>query len=95
MPAVSTLGEARAYGWRITVMCAGGKGDAMKKHRACVYRSELDLETLAWTRGLDFPLSMLPERLKCPACASRRVRLIYEPPSSSQTATASLHRTPG
>jgi hypothetical protein len=27
------------------------------------------------------PLSLLAERLKCPRCGSRRVSLIYEPPS--------------
>lgn len=82
MPAVSTLGEARAYGWKLTVRCAGGKGDAMKKHRACVTSAGLDLETLVWTRGLDFPLGLLGERMKCPRCGSRRVRIVYEPPDA-------------
>jgi len=31
----------------------------MHRHRECVYRAELDMETLVWTRGRAFPLSWL------------------------------------
>ena len=37
-----------------------------------VYRAELDMETLVWTRGRSFPLSRLETRLRCPMCGSRR-----------------------
>ncbi len=33
------------------------------------------------TRGRDFPLSLLAERLRCPRCGSRRVAVIYDPPA--------------
>ena len=36
--------------------------------RRCVYRKQLDLETLVATRGLNFPISRLESRLMCPAC---------------------------
>lgn len=31
----------------------------MKRIRECVYGGELDLQTLVWTRGRDFPLARL------------------------------------
>jgi hypothetical protein len=48
--------------------------------RAAIDRSELDLETLVWTRGRAFPLSRLESRLRCPCCGSRYVVVLYEPP---------------
>jgi hypothetical protein len=81
MAPVETLGQALAYGWRIHARCDFGKRDAMKSIRECVYSRELDLETLVWTRGKGFPLSALESRLKCPACGSRQVRLLYDVPS--------------
>jgi hypothetical protein len=40
--------------------------------RKCVYRKQLDLETLACTRGPNFPLGRLEGRLMCPACGIPR-----------------------
>ena len=70
---MSTLGEALDAGWRLRARCAWGKRDGMKSVRACIEAYELDLATLAWTRGRDFPLALLASRLKCPRCGSRRV----------------------
>jgi hypothetical protein len=86
--AVETLGEARAYGWRIIARCAAGKQDGMHRHRECVYRAELDMETLVWTRGRAFPLAWLQTRLRCPLCGSREVVLMFSPPSSAMAAPA-------
>src|SRR4029078_10184125 len=61
--AVESLGEALDYGWRVTVRCAWGPRDGMKRIRECVYGGELDLKTLVWTRGRDFPLARLESRL--------------------------------
>jgi hypothetical protein len=47
--AIETLGEALSYGWRVTARCACGKRDGMKSVKECVYRAELDMETLVWT----------------------------------------------
>jgi hypothetical protein len=52
--------------------------------RRCVYRKQLDLETLVATRGPNFPLSRLESRLMCPACGNRRVTVVFEPPSNVQ-----------
>jgi hypothetical protein len=80
------LGDALAAGWQTTARCAWGKRDGMKSRRECVYRRELDLETLVWTRGPNFPLSSLDGRLMCPRCRSRRVAVLFQPPSVSNTA---------
>jgi len=86
--AVETLGEALAYGWRITARCVWGKqGEGLQSKRECVYGAELDLATLVWTRGRAFPLSLLASRLRCPRCGSRQVRLIYSTPTNANVAS--------
>jgi hypothetical protein len=77
---VETVGEAWQLGWRVTARCDFGKHDGMRSIRECVYAAELDMRTLVFTRGLSFPLSDLASRLKCPACGSRHIRLIYTVP---------------
>ena len=79
--AVETIGEAFTLGWRVRMRCALGPRDGMKRVRECDFRCELDLQTLVCTRGTAMPLSLLPERLKCLRCGSRRVALVFEPPS--------------
>jgi hypothetical protein len=59
--------------------------DGMKQVRECVHGTELDLQTLVWTRGAGFPLARLESRMKCPRCGSRRVVLLFEPPSDART----------
>jgi DNA-directed RNA polymerase subunit RPC12/RpoP len=56
--------------------------------RECVYGAELDLKTLVWTRGREFPLTMLESRLKCPRCGSRRMRVALTVPPTVQRAQA-------
>jgi hypothetical protein len=36
MTTVDTIGEAHDRGWKLRIYCRGGKGQAMKKHRACI-----------------------------------------------------------
>jgi hypothetical protein len=55
----------------------------MKRIRECKASIELDLDTLIWTRGAAFPVSMLESRLKCPRCGSRRVVLLFDLPAGS------------
>ena len=83
--AIETLGEALSCGWRVTARCAHGKRDGMKSIKECVYRAELAMETLVWTRGRSFPLSRLETRLRSPMCGSRDVRLIFTVPREAQT----------
>jgi hypothetical protein len=82
--AIETLGEAYAHSWRLTVRCAWGQHDGMKRKRECVSGAKLDLQTLMWTRGRDFPLSSLEARMKCPSCGSRQVRIMYDVPPTTQ-----------
>jgi len=86
---IETLGDAFSAGWRIKVRCAWGPRDGMKRVRECVFGGELDLQTLIWTRGAAFPLTMLESRLKCPRCGSRRVRVAFSvPPQSNRQVSA-------
>jgi transposase-like protein len=79
---IETLGKAYQQGWRVRVRCAWGPRDGMKRVRECVHGAELDLQTLVWTRGAAFPVARLESRMKCPRCGSRRVVLLFEPPST-------------
>jgi hypothetical protein len=83
---IETLGQARSYGWRVTARCAHGTRDGLKSIRECQHRYELDLETLVWTRGPNFPISRLESMLMCTSCGSRRVRLLFEVPPLSSAA---------
>ena len=85
---IETLGEAYSAGWRIKVRCAFGKGDGMKKVRECISRAELDMETLVWTRGKNFPLARLESRMKCPRCNSRNVVVIFDIPRKQDRLSA-------
>jgi hypothetical protein len=63
---IETLGEAFSLGCRITARCGSGQREAMKRIRECKASIRVDLDTLIWTRGAAFPVSMLEGRLKCP-----------------------------
>ena len=47
---VETLGVARSLGWRVHMRCANGYRLETRSMRKCVYRKQLDLETLVATR---------------------------------------------
>ena len=63
-----------------------GPHEGMKRKRPCIYRGELDLPTLAWTRGRELPIGMLASRLKSPRCGSRKVRIAFTALLQSQQA---------
>jgi hypothetical protein len=86
--AVETLGEAWQLGWRLTARCAFGLRDGMKSIRECDHRAELDMKTLVWTRGPNFPISELGRRLMCTRCGSRRVSIAFEVPRPRNAAQA-------
>jgi hypothetical protein len=77
---VETLGIARSLGWRVHMRCADGYREGTRSMRRCVYRKQLDLDTLVCTRGPNFPLSRLESKLMCRLvevaaqrlCSSRR-----------------------
>jgi hypothetical protein len=55
-----TLGVARSLGQKVRMRCANGYRESTKSMRRCVYRKQLDLETLVCTRGPNFALSRHP-----------------------------------
>lgn len=73
---VNTLGDALAQGWKLEVKCGAGKSRmGLKSMRECTYSALLHIESLIWTRGLNFPLVFLKERMMCPRCRSRKVKV--------------------
>ena len=81
---LETGGDARFQTRPVENVEFGG----MKSIRQCTARYDLDLETLIWTRGGAFPISMLSERLKCPRCGSRHVALMFNLPGHSDAKRA-------
>jgi hypothetical protein len=84
--AIETIGDAWRANWKVKVRCAWGKRDALKSIRECAYRYDLDMETLLWRCGPNFPLSRLESRLMCPRCSSRRVAVIFDVPTMPSAA---------
>lgn len=80
--AVETLGEALNLSWAVHMRCLDDGREGLKHKRECGFKRQLDLETLVCTRGRDFPLGRLAERLRCPRCGCRRVGVMFGPPSS-------------
>jgi hypothetical protein len=81
---VETLGEAWNLSWRLYMRCLQDGREGLKHRRACDYRTELDMRTLVCTRGRDFPLVRIAERLRCPRCGCRRVAVMFKPPEGHE-----------
>jgi hypothetical protein len=79
---IETLGEAWNLSWVIHIRCLDDGREGMKHRRPCGYKKYLDLETLVCTRGRDFPLAHIAQRLRCPRCGCRRVGVMFGPPST-------------
>lgn len=88
---VETIGEAWSLGWHVVARCVRGRedGPSSRSSHECIYRCELDLETLVCTRGRAFPLSSLESRLRCPRCGNRRMVVMFEPPARAASAESS------
>jgi hypothetical protein len=84
--AVATLGEAWKLGRRVRVRCLwlapGAKSSPGRLQIQCETTAELDMKTLVWTRGEQFPLDQLESRLKYPRCGQRRVTVMFEIPDN-------------
>ena len=85
---VETLGEAWNLSWQIHVRCMDDGREGLKHKRECGYRKYLDMETLVCTRGRDFPLARVAERLRCPRCGCRQVSVMFSPPKTPQANAA-------
>ena len=84
---VETLGEAYRLGWRATACCIWSGSNPKSRHgrvrTECDTTAELDMKTLIWTRGANFPLKLLESRLRCPQCGKlRRDRPLCRPRST-------------
>ena len=82
-----------SHGWRVTARCSGGVEGNRTHVRPCIYREELDVHTLVWKRGRNFPLARLESHLMCPRCGNRRVVLMFRPPAEPVTKGAAASRT--
>lgn len=85
---IETLGDAWTHGVRLTVRCIWGGREGLKSVRECDNLYELDVQTMLWTRGRDFPLGMLSSRMRCPKCGSRRVAVRITLPGTAGRARA-------
>ena len=93
--AVETLGEALSCSWRVNAKCSAGRIDAMKRGRECVYRAELSMETLVWTRGRAFPLSELATRLRCPMVRFPPGHSCFHPSNRTQSPSGRISAVSG
>jgi hypothetical protein len=92
---IETIGEAWNFGWHLHMRCLDDGKEGLKHRKRCAYRTALDLQTLVSTRGRDFPLARISERLRCPRCGCRRVAVMFGPPTSYgvNTATAAVAKS--
>jgi hypothetical protein len=81
---VETLGEDWNLSWQLHVRCLYDGREGMKHKQPCGYRKYLDLETLVCTRGRDFPIARIAERLRCPRCGCRQISVMFSPPGNPQ-----------
>jgi hypothetical protein len=82
---IETLGEAYRLSWRVRVRCVRGYIESPTKVQPCGYTAVLDMQRLYGLRGRNFLLGKLGTRLMCPACGSRDVNVIFEPPPMVRT----------
>ena len=87
LPMIATIGDAYDRGWKLRIYCRFGNRDGVKSIRECKAHVEIDLATLVWTRGREFPVARLDTRMKCPGCGSRRVLVAFEPPKNASEQT--------
>ncbi|WP_336801499.1 hypothetical protein [Kaistia sp. MMO-174] len=83
---IETLGQAWSAGWRVKARCLGRDASTKKGTRPCLRNIDIDMGTLLWTRGRDFPISMLPQRLKCPSCGCRQISVMFDVPTDRKRA---------
>ena len=86
MSVARTIGEAWKLGWRVTARCIWSAPTRKSKEGRgqiqCDTKTELDMKTLVWTRGDRFPLDQLENRLMCPNCGSREIKIIFTVPGA-------------
>jgi hypothetical protein len=86
---IETLGEAYRLSWRVRVRCVRGHIESPVRIRPCEYQAVLDMQTLVWAKGRNFPIGRLGSHLMCPQCGSKDVNVIFEPPPMVRTVVGS------
>jgi hypothetical protein len=89
---IETIGEAWNLSWQIHIRCLDDGRECLKQKRRCDFRTELDLKTLVCTRGRDFPLARVAERLRCPRCGCRDISVMFSPPNNYGVTAAAAAR---
>ena len=82
MATVTNIGDAYNAGWGIRMRCRRGDHRGIVKIDACRYEAVLWLRTLVATRGRDFPLARIADRIRCPNCGDLGVMLAFDVPGS-------------
>ncbi len=78
-----TLADALRMGISISATCQGWTRDTDRNPtQRCRSTVRFDVASLAWTRGVAFPLERLKDRLACPVCGSRKVVVLYTAPGA-------------
>jgi hypothetical protein len=72
MSEIGTIGDAFNQGWQLSAACRHGLVDTGSSSRKCDWKYNLDMTTLVATRGRDFPIDRVSERLRCPVAAAAR-----------------------
>lgn len=88
---IKTLGEAWKFGWRVRARCywTGPTKSGRRRMPYCDTMVELDMVTLVWTRGENFPINLLRERLRCPKCGRLdTVRVFFDVPNQPNRSVA-------
>jgi hypothetical protein len=88
---INTLGHAWKLGWRVRARCywLGPNKSGRRKAVWCDTTVELDMVTLIWTRGENFPLELLAQRLRCPKCGRiDSVRVFFDVPNQPNARVA-------
>jgi len=85
---IETLWDAYVHSVTIRLECAAGRVEGLKTVRECHFKTDLDVKTLVCTRGRDMPITMLQDRMRCPLCKARRVRLVFGLPTNTNVQAA-------
>ena len=89
---IESLGDVWEAGGRLYTRCEKPRREGLKSVRPCSNQYELDVRTMLWTRGRDFPVSMLSSRMRCPKCGAREVSVRLSLPGSVPSAQVKAGR---
>ena len=78
---IENLQDVWEAGGRLYARCEKPRSEGLKLVRPCSNQYELDVRTMLWTRGRDFPVSMLSSRMRG-EMGLLAERLLDTPPSA-------------